>query len=172
MVGFHRTPMRIACGTTSFSISNSLADSSVRSWDRPVMLPPGRAKLATCPVPIGSAWTANTMGIVWVARRAGSTCVELPARMTSTLMRTSSAAISASGRALAPSVFRRRCSALRSSRDRAGHVGRPRWWATAWFRARSREFRPLDFPRLLRARRKRQAIAAPRSTAMNSRRLM
>jgi hypothetical protein len=35
--------------------------------DSPVMLPPGRAKLATMPVPTGSVANANTMGIVEVA---------------------------------------------------------------------------------------------------------
>ena len=60
------------------------------------MFPPGRARLATCPRPTGSAWVANTMGIVLVACRAGSTSVEEIAKMTSTFMRTSSAASSGS----------------------------------------------------------------------------
>src|SRR5262249_7584699 len=57
-----------------------------RSIVSPVMFPPGRAKLATCPMPTGSAWVANTMGIVLVAWRAGSTMVEDVAKMTSTFM--------------------------------------------------------------------------------------
>jgi hypothetical protein len=60
------------------------------------MFPPGRARLATCPRPTGSAWTANTIGIVLVARRAASTSVDDEAKMTSTFMRTSSAASSGS----------------------------------------------------------------------------
>ena len=54
----------------------------MRSIDSPVMFPPGRARLATCPRPTGSAWLANTMGIVLVACRAGSTKVEEAAKMT------------------------------------------------------------------------------------------
>jgi hypothetical protein len=40
------------------------------------MFPPGRARLAACPMPTGSAWFENTIGIVLVACRAGSTKVE------------------------------------------------------------------------------------------------
>src|SRR5437763_1916213 len=36
----------------------------------PVMFPPGRARLDTCPTPTGSACAAKTMGIVLDARRA------------------------------------------------------------------------------------------------------
>src|SRR5262249_1787865 len=59
VVGFQRTPMRLACGTASFSISSDLAPSSVRRPDSPVMFPPGRARLATCPTPTGSAWSEH-----------------------------------------------------------------------------------------------------------------
>ena len=38
--------------------------------DRPVTLPPGRARLATRPVPTGSPATANTIGMSDVARFA------------------------------------------------------------------------------------------------------
>jgi hypothetical protein len=34
------------------------------------MLPPGRDRLATWPLPIGSAWLMKTIGIVEVARLA------------------------------------------------------------------------------------------------------
>ena len=75
-MGLKSTPIRVACGTASFNISSCLATSSVSSTVSPVMLPPGRARLATCPTPTGSAWVANTMGIVLVACRAASTSVE------------------------------------------------------------------------------------------------
>ena len=32
------------------------------------MLPPGRDRLATCPLPSGSAWLTKTIGMVEVAR--------------------------------------------------------------------------------------------------------
>ena len=89
-MGFHNTPMRSACGTASFNISSSLAERSVSSIVRPVMFPPGRGRLATCPTPIGSAWNENTMGIVWVACRV--TSVEDGAKITLIFLRTSSAA--------------------------------------------------------------------------------
>src|SRR5262249_47087143 len=96
VVGFQRTPIRTACGTVSCNISRSLVMRSVRRIDNPVMFPPGRARLATCPTPTGSAWFENTIGIVLVACRAGSTKVEELAKMTSTFMRTNSAASSGS----------------------------------------------------------------------------
>ena len=55
--------------------------------DSPVMLPPGRVRLATCPRPTGSAWLANTMGRVLVACRAASVSVEAGAKVTSTFIR-------------------------------------------------------------------------------------
>jgi hypothetical protein len=69
------------------------------------MLPPGRARLATSPLPIGSATNPMTMGIVvvacWAARAAGV----VEAKITSTLRRTSSAASSGS-RSYFPSADR------------------------------------------------------------------
>jgi len=63
-------------GTTSLRRSNRFALSSGESWLRPVMLPPGRATLATKPVPTGSPTPTMTMGIVlvacWAARIAGA----------------------------------------------------------------------------------------------------
>jgi hypothetical protein len=49
-------------------VSNSkpLTLVSVIISENPVTLPPGRARLATCPVRSGSAWLMNTMGIVEV----------------------------------------------------------------------------------------------------------
>jgi hypothetical protein len=40
---------------------------------KPVMLPPGRAKLTTNPAPTGSGTCANTIGTVRVARCKGPT---------------------------------------------------------------------------------------------------
>ena len=59
---------------------------------KPVVLPPGRARLSTKPAPTGSATTANTIGTVRVACSNGPT-VEVPgARMTSGASATNSAA--------------------------------------------------------------------------------
>ena len=73
VVGSQSTPIRVAFGTASLNISSSFALNSVISIDTPVTFPPGRARLATCPTPTGSAWVANTMGIVVVACLAAST---------------------------------------------------------------------------------------------------
>ena len=67
---------------------------SVCNTENPVAFPPGRARLATCPIPTGSAWVAKTMGMFRVACRAASTSVEEVAKITSTFRRTSSAASS------------------------------------------------------------------------------
>jgi hypothetical protein len=58
-------------------------------------LPPGRARLATKPVPTGSPVLTNTIGITDVACLAASVPGVASARMTSTLSRTNSAAKSA-----------------------------------------------------------------------------
>ena len=60
----------------------------------PVALPPGRARLATRPLPIGSFAVANTMGIADVAPLT-ATAAEPEVTMTSTLSATNSAARSA-----------------------------------------------------------------------------
>src|SRR5262249_37120096 len=91
-------------GAASRKISSLLLPVSANWVDRPVTLPPGRARLATRPVPSGSAATANTIGITDVAcltTRAATPDVT----MTSTLSLTNSAAISAK-RSLRPSPQR------------------------------------------------------------------
>src|SRR6516225_3489808 len=54
-------------GTTSRKSSSRLAARSVAWPDRPVTLPPGRARLATKPPPTGSFAIAKTMGMTDVA---------------------------------------------------------------------------------------------------------
>src|SRR5215470_15984053 len=63
-----------------------------RAVERPVMLPPGRARLATNPVATGSPAEAMTIGIVCVALFAACTAGVNSATMTLTLSRTNSAA--------------------------------------------------------------------------------
>ncbi len=69
------------------------------------MFPPGRARLATWPVPTGSACIVKTMGIEDVAAFAACTKIEPRVTMRSTLSRTRSAASSGS-RAELPSAQR------------------------------------------------------------------
>ena len=57
-------------GTVSFSNSRLFAIVSLMTIVSPVALVPGCARLATWPLPIGSAWLAKTIGIVEVARFA------------------------------------------------------------------------------------------------------
>jgi hypothetical protein len=90
-VGVHSAPNLDACGTASFNISIALVVSSICTTDNPVMFPPGRARLSTCPTPTGRhAW--KTMGIVLVACLARSVSVEEVAEITSTSIRTNSVA--------------------------------------------------------------------------------
>ena len=53
-------------GTVSFSSSTHLPPSEPSIVEKPVALPPGRAKLATKPLPTGSETVAKTMGMVRV----------------------------------------------------------------------------------------------------------
>src|SRR5512147_1906033 len=50
LVGFQRMATRETPGTTSLRRSNRFALSSGESWLRPVMLPPGRDRLAANPI--------------------------------------------------------------------------------------------------------------------------
>src|SRR5829696_2881886 len=79
------TPTRLACGRASLKASSSFATSSVRSVVSPVALPPGRARLATCPMPTGSPWVLNTIGTVLVAAKKTAVSAEEGANRTSTL---------------------------------------------------------------------------------------
>ena len=53
-------------GTVSLSSSSHLPPSEASYTAKPVALPPGRAKLATKPLPTGSATVAKTMGTLRV----------------------------------------------------------------------------------------------------------
>jgi hypothetical protein len=59
---------------------------------KPVVLPPGLAKVSTKPAPTGSATLANTIGTVRVACNNGAIVAVPPARMTSGASATNSAA--------------------------------------------------------------------------------
>jgi hypothetical protein len=142
--------------------SSRLAARSVCWSDKPVTLPPGRARLATRPLPTGSPATANTIGITDVACLAATTGAVAPVTMTSTLGRTNSAAISAK-RSYRPSAHRYSIATVRPSIQ-------PSWrsrctkavvlWTWAESRAREPDGRQLSWllrPRRERPRRRRAA---------------
>src|SRR5262249_18319981 len=101
-------------GTNSRKSSSRLAATSVCWIDRPVTLPPGRAKLATRPVPTGSPAAAKTIGMTDVACLAATIAAVADVTMTSTLRRTNSAAIS-SKRSVRPSAQRYSIATVRPS---------------------------------------------------------
>ena len=99
--------------TTSRNSASRLPARSVDCIDRPVTLPPGRARLATRPLPTGSSTSAKTIGTTDDARFA-ATAAFPPVTMTSTLSRTNSAAISAK-RSVRPSAQRYWIATVRPS---------------------------------------------------------
>jgi hypothetical protein len=136
------------------------------------MLPPGRARLETKPAPTGSFATAKTIGMVDVACFAArSTPPDV--RMTSTLSRTNSAAISAA-RSWRPSAQRYSIATVRpslqpSSRSRCTNAADQLLQAVAVAPPK----KPIvgSFPACC-ARAVSGHAAAPPMRVMNSRRLM
>ena len=78
--------MRLVFENALLSISSRFAARSVDMYEKPVMLPPGRARLATTPSPTGSPLNAMTIGTVVVARFTAHTAGP-KAMITSTLRR-------------------------------------------------------------------------------------
>jgi hypothetical protein len=72
---FDRSATREMPGTASLISSNRFPRVSIPMTLTPVLLPPGRARLVTSPIPTGSPTCAMTMEIVrvacWAARLAG-----------------------------------------------------------------------------------------------------
>src|SRR3989440_9215896 len=85
--------------------STHLPANSAVTEAKPVTFPPGRGRLATSPVPIGSPVSAMTIGISCVACLAARAVGVNQVTITSTLRRTSSAANSGS-RSRCPSADR------------------------------------------------------------------
>src|SRR5262249_55030481 len=157
-------------GTTSRNSSRRLPARSVDWSDRPVMLPPGRDRLATKPLPTGSFATANTIGMTDVACFAARSAVP-DVTMTSTFSWTSSAAIS-TNRSSRPSAQRSsprmvRPSIQPKSRNRCTKA------ATHWLQAEGvvvpRNPMVGSFPACCARATSGHAAAPPRSE-MNSRR--
>ena len=70
--GLRSTKTGLIAGAISSNISNSLPPKSRDRFVVPVILPPGRERLATRPAPIGSATPTMTIGIFCVAERAAT----------------------------------------------------------------------------------------------------
>src|SRR6516165_7967635 len=90
VAGLNKKATRLTCGAISLRSSSHLLVivGSVRV--KPVTLPPGRARLATKPLPTGSATTAKTMGIVAVCCSTAAVVGVLFARLRSGCSTTSS----------------------------------------------------------------------------------
>src|SRR4029453_6455784 len=89
-IGQYRQP----AGVISPMSSRRLPARSGIWADRPVTLPPGRARPATRLLPTGSATAANTIGMTVVAAFAATTFTVPCVTITSTLSRINSAMIS------------------------------------------------------------------------------
>ena len=87
-----KTATRESFGIIYFRSSSCLPLISGDRFERPVIFPPGRARLATNPEPTGSLSFAITMGIVAVASLAGRVAAAPAVTITSTLRCTNSAA--------------------------------------------------------------------------------
>src|SRR2546426_1507268 len=92
--GSRRYPTREILGTTSLSSCTYFPKNPPPvTYDTPVTLPPGRARLVTRPMTTGSPPIPTpTIGIAWVVFLAARVGAPDPTTMTSTLRRTSSAA--------------------------------------------------------------------------------
>src|SRR6266545_2267720 len=74
LTGFHRTATRATWGIAVLRSSRCFPLRPEVRLDSPVAFPPGRARLATSPVPTGSPGTVNTIGTVVVS--ASAACEE------------------------------------------------------------------------------------------------
>ena len=92
LAGLNSTAIDLACGMAVCRISTSLSFTSSAMLDNPVMLPPGRARLATRPTPTGSLSPVITMGIDRVACCAARADAMVATMITAGLPPTSSAA--------------------------------------------------------------------------------
>ena len=160
-------------GTTTRKSSTRLPARSAAWDDKPVTLPPGRARLGTSLEPSGSFAAANTIGIADVACFAASTAPPT-VTITSTLSRTNSAAIS-SKRSGCPSAQRYSIATVRpsiqpSSRSRCANA------ATHWLQAEAvpGPRKPIvgSLPAGCACAPSGQSAVAPAMSVMKSRRLM
>ena len=90
--GSRRTATRVRLGAISLSNSSHFPLRLYSNALNPVVLPPGRERLATNPAPTGSMTLANTIGTLRVIRCNAATLALAEARMTSGASATSSSA--------------------------------------------------------------------------------
>src|SRR5262249_37056204 len=81
--GLRMTPTRVTCGATSLSSSSDFPYLSNSPGAKPVMLPPGRARLATKPLPTGSVIWAKMIGRLRVSCCSGCNASAVLTRITS-----------------------------------------------------------------------------------------
>ena len=171
LAGFVRTPTRLAPGTASVSSASRLEPSWGEMIEKPVMFPPGRARLATRPRPTGSLVTPITIGTLSVAFLAAIDAAPLSVTITLTGICASSAAalLSRSGSPCAernssawvrPSM----CPSLRISFLNATNNG----LVSSWPKARS----PTRAVEACCARAAQGQAAAHASSTMKARRLI
>ena len=138
---------------------------------KPVTFPPGRARLCTKPVPIGSATATMTIGMVDVARFAAKAQGVKVATIRSTGTRTAPQQAQAIVPCCRPRTeFRKQFVALQNSRTfgRPSRNAKVSDCASAFVRTRT----PIRAGLFCCARAASGITAAPPSPAMNSRRLM
>ena len=87
-----RTATRVRLGASFLSSSSHFPLRLYSNALNPVVLPPGRARLATNPAPTGSMTFANTIGTLWVTRCNAARFTLAEAKMTSGVSDTNSAA--------------------------------------------------------------------------------
>src|ERR1700738_3195449 len=174
--GSRKTAARVTPGAICLSSSSHFPLKLYSNCMKPVVLPPGRARLSTRPLPTGSTAIANTIGIVRVA--CCNTAVEgvVVARMTSGASATNSAAClrclsillaapqRMSIRTLRPSVQPNCCSPCKNASNRAcpSESSLGEFMSTPMRRMRS--------PSCVRAASGHAAAAAPPRRVMKSRR--
>src|SRR5262245_16283379 len=174
-VASRRTATRVTRGAICLRCSSHLPPMEYSKSSKPVMLPPGRARLSTKPPPTESATAANTTGTVRVTC-CNSPKAELPlARMTSGARATNSAAYlrvrsvspppqRLSIRMLRPTAQPASCNPCRNAAWRACVSGSSAAW---YISVPTRRTRSRDCPRAASGH-----VVAPPSSVMNSRRRM
>ena len=108
MVGSRNTATRFTSGEISLSSSSHLALRPYSNMEKPVALPPGRARLATKPAPTGSMTPTKAIGTVRLRRCSTTTIGAVAAKTTSGVNASKSAAslrMRSGSRLLAPQRY-------------------------------------------------------------------
>jgi hypothetical protein len=92
LAGLNSTAMSLIAGKVPRRISTNLGITSWAKFARPVVFPPGRARLAISPCPTGSMRPVITIGIVELARCAARAALIVVTTIAAGLRWTTSAA--------------------------------------------------------------------------------